>query len=328
MSLLLRLPRELRDQIYSYVVLAEKTRPDLKESFDQLVNPRMSQNDSASRRTFTDGTVLYLPQHDLNTSMSLLQVSRQIHAEVLEVLSRIEASPLTCSLDIIILDEMLLLPTWLSVPSHRTSVDTVKVTFRIAGSFRRKGRHDKDGPYDRFPGLGGFNGGDGGGPYMKYQLYEILNRFIRDGPAGKVRDEEMSKHVTAKCIRINVLTPEEVPKEKFVGPLSGPRVWRRGRDVQGGVLDPHFLADFVWNQLGALLRSEYRDFFQYGKILFEHVDEIVLCKDGAELKRWNVAECLQAVSVEERYISRDQMSAYKQEVWQMRRARGLKVLED
>ncbi|KAF9699533.1 hypothetical protein EKO04_002698 [Ascochyta lentis] len=327
MSTLLQLPRELRDQIYSYVVHVEKERPDLNQTFEQMVDPRMQRSGLAPRASMSNQTVLYLPQDDLNTFLPLLLVNHQMSAEISQSLSRI-ASPLTYSLDIVILDEILLLPTWLSVPVHRASVDTVNVTFRIAGSFKREKRYDKNGPYARFSWYAGFTVGDGGGPAMMYQLYEVLSRFMKNGAVGQVRDSALSNHVTAKCIKIDILTPREVPQEQFVEPLSGHRATLQRRAVQGGVLHPRYLANFVGNLLRALLMGSHHTYFEYGKLLFESVDEIVLFKDGVEFRRWDVAKCLQTITVEERYVSREQMRVYKEETWRMRKARGLKVLGD
>ncbi|KAJ4335330.1 hypothetical protein N0V95_008935 [Ascochyta clinopodiicola] len=327
MSKFLQLPRELRNQIYSHVILAEKKRPDLNQTFDNLVDPRIQREEHARRATMSNQTVLYLPQNDLVTFIPLLLVNHQINAEISQSLSQI-TSPLTYSLDIIILDEILLLPTWLSVPVQRASVDIVNVTFRIAGSFRREKRYTEDGPYARFPSYAGFMIGDLAPPAMMYQLEEIVRHFIKNGAVGQTSDSAFSKNVTVKCVNIDILTPKDVPQEQFVGPLSSVRVAHQDRDVQGGILRPSYLANFIKNSLGALLMEDRYTWFAHGKLLLEHADELVLFKDGIEFKRWDVAKCLQTRTVIERDVSSEEMRVYKDKTWQIRRARGLKVLGD
>lgn len=325
MATLLQLPREIRDRIYRYVVLVENKRQDLDQTFSQFVDPRTQRIELAPRPTMSNLTVLYLLQEHLSTFAPLMLVNHQMNAEISRSLAWI-TSPLAYSLDIIILDEILLLPTWLSVPVHRVSVDVVNVAFRIAGSFNREERYNKDGPYAKFPSFAGFNFGDGGGQAIGYQLYEILDRFVKFGAVGETADSKFSKHVTAKHINIDLLTPEGVPLDKFVEPMSRPNPRRLRRDVQGGVLDPRYLVRFISSQLTCLLTGYGWAWFQYGKLLFEHMNEIVLSRDGVESKRWDIAECLQTLTVDERYVSREGLVAYKDEAWKSRRARGLKVL--
>lgn len=68
------------------------------------------------------------------------------------------------------------------------------------------------------------------------------------------------------------------------------------------------------------------EWFTYGQILYEHLDEFIVCKDGAEVGRWDVAECLRAREVDSPYFSQQQMEEYKDEAWKLRKLRGLKVL--
>jgi len=75
------------------------------------------------------------------------------------------------------------------------------------------------------------------------------------------------------------------------------------------------------------LTNNSYEWFTYGQILYEHLDGLIVCKDGAEVGRWDVAESLKAREVESRYFSQQQMEEYKDKVWKLRKSRGLKVLD-
>ncbi|ORX97496.1 hypothetical protein BCR34DRAFT_577868 [Clohesyomyces aquaticus] len=80
------------------------------------------------------------------SSTPLLLVNRQLHDETL---SNFNVFPDLCSYDlnIIVLDEILLLPTWLRVPALTTRVDTVCATIRISSSFDRNKKWYPRDPY-------------------------------------------------------------------------------------------------------------------------------------------------------------------------------------
>ena len=46
-------------------------------------------------------------------------------------------------------------------------------------------------------------------------------------------------------------------------------------------------------------------------MLDEHLNEIVLCKDGVEMERWDVAECPRTREVDERNFPQKQTRTYK-----------------
>lgn len=326
MASLMSLPRELRDQIGIHVILAESERPDLNQSFDDLINSRVQYKKPSLEAVCK--VVLYLPQDSLKRCLPLLLVNRQLCTETLANLALLAKRP-SYSLDIIVLDEVLLLPTWLSVPVLSTSLDIVDVTFRISGSYDARKEFDPEmnrkGLYTRWSHYKGFRGGDGGPPAMSWQVYAILERFIKVGPASEVEDDEMHKHITAKCIRIDFQTPAGVPKDKFVKPLSGHGVFGSRKEKRGGVLDPGYLAEYVAGDLGRMLNTSGDTWFSCGQILYEHLDELVLYRDGTEFQRWDVAE--QLGSLKDYPKSPGSVRDYKAYAWQARRARGLKCLE-
>lgn len=169
--------------------------------------------------------------------------------------------------------------------------------------------------------------GDGAGPAMGWQIYGILERFIKIGPVGKLdgEGEFEHRHMTIKTIDINVETPPGVDTWAFGPPQSG--FLRNGTATT--VLDPLHLARFVATNMSGLVSGGNVEWFNYGKILFEHVNFIVFRLDGAEWSKIDVAERLRDVGgFEEKYLTEEKLKEYKVATWAKRKERGLKVLED
>ncbi|KAF3045968.1 hypothetical protein E8E12_009341 [Didymella heteroderae] len=325
MPSLLDIPRELRDQVCFYVLLSSSATaqpgasqtPDTNSSFEKLTGSRSIYENPRLRAW--SRVVLYDPANSRIMPPSLLLVNKQLHYETLSNLELIAKHP-NCSMDLIMVDEVVLLPTWTHVPyRHATKFDTVDVTFRISGAYDKKKKY----PFDSYKG---FRIGDGAGPAMGWQIYAVLERFIRAGTNAEMRTPDAHLHVTARTIRVDVQTPPGVDPRRFTRrPRSG--YGRRMQNNGADVLDPEFLASYVKGQVGGLLRSASHEWFTYGQILYEHLDEVIVCKDGTEIGRWDVAECLDARQVESKYFSREEMEEYKRKAWELRRSRGLKMLD-
>ncbi|KAF2826847.1 hypothetical protein CC86DRAFT_369984 [Ophiobolus disseminans] len=330
MATLLTVPRELRDQILGYVIEShQNTAPELDQTFEEMTQPRKILENP--RLGSWCKVVLSLPDNPIVNTTSLLLTNHQLHTETLENIDLLHAREY--DLDIVILDEVIPLPTWTRVPLLTSSVDKVNVTIRIAGCYdNRKGRlreHDgKSNPglyttkYDDYIG---FRCGCGAGPAMGWQIYSILERFIKAGPRGEVKTEDEHRHVTAKTIDINIVTPPDVDPASFEVPRSASP--HRTQDAETTVLDPRYLAQFVSHDIFGLLAGGDVEWFQYGKILYEHVDRVVVRLDGQDFREYDVAKRLRAVgNLDERYVSQDALKEYKTVTWAKRRERGLQVL--
>ena len=162
---------------------------------------------------------------------------------------------------------------------------------------------------------------------MGWQIYSILERFIKAGPTGGTSEEDQHRHITVKMIDINIETPPDVDPSLFGRPRA--TGYRSSRDSDTSILDPKMLTSFIANDMGGLLRGGDHEWFWYGTILYEHVDTIVIKHDGEEFRRYDVAEKLKAVAgFREHHISTERLAEYKKATWEKRRERGLKVLED
>jgi hypothetical protein len=329
MPSLLSIPRELRDQILGYIILAREEAPALDQSFAELTRYRTNLHNPKLRSWCT--VVPYRKEDAPANATNLLLVNRQIHAETLENVKLLDAR--VYDLDVIILNEIVPVPTWTHVPLLTTSLDKINVAFRISGRFdptrslndgRLEGSEGWYKPRGRYKG---FRGGDGAGPAMGWQIYAILERFIKAGTRGEMDDEKEHNRMTVKTIDINIETPPDVDPSLF----AGPSCYRRRHsddDLETSVLDPEYLVDFINRDISALMHGDH-EWFQYGKILFEHVDTVVVRRNGVEMHKYDVAESLGAAGgFKEKYISEEMLKEYKTATWEKRRERGLKVLGD
>jgi len=330
MSTLQSVPRELRDHVLHHVILAQQNdAPSLDQSFNDLIQDREIL--LSPRLGAWCKTVLYQPTNVVANASSLLLVNHQIRRETQENIKRLGARQY--DLDVIILDEILPLPTWLRIPVLTNSLDAVNVTFRIAGKFDRKKQRNDDGsetPYRKYGSYRGFGIGNGAGPAMGWQIYGILERFIKAGPVGKLEDNKIHthRHMTVKTIDINVETPQDVDPSASGNPISA-SLMSSLRDDADTVLSPEYLARFVAQNMNGLLAGGDREWFAYGKVLYEYVDFIVIRHDGVEIKRLDVAERLRGVGgFQEKYVSEKELQDYKAATWAKRKIRGLRVLSD
>jgi hypothetical protein len=204
MSTLTSIPRELRDHILGYVIQTNTNdAPDINQTFEDLVQDRKVFTNPSLNSWCT--TVLYQPETTIANTTSILFTNRQLRNDTLENIKRLNANG--CELDVIILDEILPLVTRTHVPIFATSYDKVNVTYRISGVYddqKEVGWIEEgtrvDGPYTKYGLYKRFRGGNGAGPAIGWQLYSILERFIKAGPTGEGSDRHAHSHITVKTI--------------------------------------------------------------------------------------------------------------------------------
>lgn len=358
------LPRELRDQISSYVIHAERQPIPLDKPFDELIAGRTVYRSQCLGAW--NKTVFSIEEDEVGNASPLLRINQQYRAETLENIRTFSKST-EYKIDIIILDEIVPLPTWTYVPFLTTRLDKVTATFRISGSYirdlvrrsrKRKVKIDEDiqseeeparqGEQDRSPADNelrkrwkGFRIGNGAGPAMGWQIYSILERFLELGPQSDAQHQRAThdkrkdhKHypMAIKTLEINIETPSGIDPARFSPPAGRRR--ELDTDFVDTVLDPQYLFRFVRGDILTLLRGQSHEWFHYGKVLFEHVDYVVFKLDGEfDEQQWgrvcDVAKELKAAGgFQERYFSQDQLREYKEEAWRIRKERGLRGLED
>ncbi|KAF2204301.1 hypothetical protein GQ43DRAFT_438029 [Delitschia confertaspora ATCC 74209] len=319
------LPPEIRDQICEHVILSPLNSPPPLTDPDQLPNGRQSYQHPQLNSWLTRDEALYLPTPFTTTSTPLLLLSRQLHAGTTATLKRLQARAHSYDLDIVLVDEKLLLPTWIRVPALTTSVSTVRVNFRIAGMFTETNGLQKKMPRYR---LSNFAAGCGGGPTMSWQLYSILERFFMVGPTGEGSDGMKDRNVVIESLRVNVETPPNVAPEAFGPPI---RKRKREESAEKGaspqdlhILDPAYLTSFIKSNLEMLLRMSYHT-AEYGCILYEHLDELVLTRDAVEEVRWDIAEMFRDLTFIDAFRrDREIFDDWKKRTSEKRKVRGLR----
>jgi hypothetical protein len=342
MATLTSIPRELRDQILADVIQShQNTRPALDQTFEQLIQNREILKTPTLQSWCT--TVLNTPESVTPNATGLLLVNHQLRTETLETIERLNARII--DLDVIILDEILPLPTWLHVPTSSTTLDKMTATLRISGCYdERKDKPYKSSDYDpsicvyaKYGYYKGFRGGCGAGPAMDWQTYSILERFIKAGPVGQVDEEHTHRHMSIKSLVINVETPPDVDETR----LGEPRSMNYADPDDGELtrLDPTYLVSAINLKMDWLLRGGSFEWFSYGQILYEHVDTIKIQRDGKEVDVFDVAQRLRDVGGFEE-ITRDWqqeawnkicplgLEEWKRVTWEEREKRGLKVFGD
>jgi hypothetical protein len=319
MPSLLTIPRELRDKICAYAILADINEPPkLTTSFDDLLSGRINLENPRLRAWGGNCTVKYHSDNVVPSVVPLLLVCHQLNAETISNL-RIIPDTNSYDLDIILLDEIFL-PTWLRVPVLTTRVDKVNVTFRIAGIYAGREKYDSYGFYV---------GSNGSGPAMSWNIYSILERFFRVGPTGKRQEEEEHKQVTIRTLDINVEIPDNADRSHFNAPQTGNN--GRHRDNESAiepVLDPTYLAQFIMTNIRWMIfMGDSAE--GYGKIFHEHLDEVIVRKGGEEMARWDIAGVFKDLTAKDWYRhERETIEQWKARTAEKRRERGLRVLEE
>lgn len=194
---LLRLPRELRDEVYYYIFSDRKAPPN-------------GPNDVGSR--VSEGTLRFEDEHNRCPwfSTSLSRTCRQLRCETRDYISRHRtlSTDLKAELDLMF-NHFTSYPTWLYVPPDitREAPHDLKVNIRIFSvyTFER---------YDRIANSDGWNLGEMSAPFLDLLL--LLKRFVRFGPffnkpwhthdSNTIEDNIASNNVVTHFYRIHTLS--------------------------------------------------------------------------------------------------------------------------
>ncbi|KAF2647955.1 hypothetical protein K491DRAFT_271216 [Lophiostoma macrostomum CBS 122681] len=286
-ALLLKFPRELRNEIIDLVIAAPKAwnHDDIEAERQTRCHPihTMSGEEWYS----------HPPSYRLNLSsyqpnaLGLLLANHQLHSETTQRLTSKGSSPL--SLEVAVVDETELWPTWTYIPCPSTrQVDRVDVTFHILGLLHRSNNRGS-----------GFRQGCGGPPLISWGFMDILDRFLKLGPAGPLAafeeyEDPIDLEYSVKVISMNFVTPTELPKGAHYIPPGIPIDRYRWRHYippedsdfadKDWVMTGRHLAEFVAEVLDRLMN--YMETF--GSLLATRVGEVRMSVDGEPWRTWNV----------------------------------------
>jgi hypothetical protein len=149
-----------------------------------------------------------------------------------------------------------------------------------------------------------------------WDFYSVLERFTHVGPLGERNTEAENQHFTIKRININVKTPSLDLVQLGLTHMADQA--KTAMSFSSG----YFLVSLNWTVRQQLIGNwEYRR----SMVLLEHVDDIMLYRDGDEEYYWDVATWLAEYS---EYEVTEWRAEGKKEAWRVRRDRGLKVPEN
>ncbi|KAK1145523.1 hypothetical protein N8T08_004081 [Aspergillus melleus] len=262
MSTFLNLPYELRGRILEHALLAPYSPPANPWTGADKRRPLQDIKYTAwqhgRRYTLYDTS---LDQRLATPCQTLLLINRQIRDETKDILRRLK-NP-SYQLDVMVVNEWELWPTWLSVPVVRTHVDEVNVNFRIFGHciVYENWRHTT---------------GDGGHNGLEWCFYALLERFAVHGPLTEpgLSDQRAPKfYITTLTLNI-----ESAADEKGSLPPSDSRWEEYMRDRAKShwpipqpdsvyfPLLPEWLGKYLYREVDHLIGRSYQPGW-YGAIL-------------------------------------------------------------
>ncbi|KAI2624616.1 hypothetical protein GGS26DRAFT_205327 [Hypomontagnella submonticulosa] len=291
--MLLSLPQELRDQIFTLVCIAARKLPD--PSTCRIEHRRTCEGYGFSRAPTARDRVWFERRAIENPMLSLLLVNHQVHRETQDVLRRISDPP-NYAIDIMFLNDGTLWPTWLSVPKLQRNLGNVYAQFRVfhtPGHLQARNADDLYGSEDPGP------------PPIVWLFYHLLSGFLRNGPLALDRDKD-DGGFTVQNLILDFLPASEkgiLPFASFiqyfkeVDDVAAPNPLEidPGRGGDESLLAAEYLAHFIRALLLRLLNLK-PSAMKYGRILYENVGDIEIRINGQFKWRLGIPEMLSKLS--------------------------------
>ncbi|KAA8646555.1 hypothetical protein EYZ11_008246 [Aspergillus tanneri] len=331
---LLDLPSELLDYIIEIVLTY---RGQLPRTTDNLLSHGVREAWSRGAGTcrswaYGPNNVKYSNKQEegyiswTSTPLTLLLVNRKI-AELTKW--RLQ-KPGHYALDVVMVDEMHLWPTWKLLSPPCLHVDRLTATFRIEGiSPTMEGRRFR------------FCHSDGAPPRITWCFYYLLERFLECGPLVEHRRPDSQKPIPQR-FTINQLTLDFLTPRGRIAPSSIEYSnWLEGRDnsdpstayrwpyntVETLMIRPEWLASMISNYIGYLLGMD-RHMMYHGKMLYERIGSITICQDGSLMRVFPIDRRLKdldfgTVSDSDRLAA---FRGWKERTYKIRESAGLPVI--
>ncbi|KAL8687931.1 MAG: hypothetical protein Q9218_006034 [Villophora microphyllina] len=262
----LLLARELRDKIYDDLLLSSKSPPSSSEDKTRW---NMPSEDDMEVMEYHNRSVY--PTEVLKLDTAALQLScRQVHREVCAAVARLERlKRLSYTLDIMMVDETMIYPTWVSFPVLLRYIPRLDVDVRLLGDVAGK--------------RSGWTPGDGGPPLMVWGLFCLLERFLTRGPDFLSSVKQVTKPKVGELV-VNVVSPSPPPPNGFI--VEDTRFYRSfRRGERKGLIHPETVLFFMINHMQYLLaRSRYTE--RYATVVFQRIERITFSLDGDKKVSW------------------------------------------
>ncbi|RDW74856.1 hypothetical protein BP6252_05998 [Coleophoma cylindrospora] len=310
---LMTIPREVRNRILEEVLLQPTIALPNLDTVENLLKERIELPPQGLTAWSTKDAKF---PHSPCRIHPIFLVNQQLNEEASATANLL---PSNYVLDVILYQEVYLLPTWIVMPKLIQSADILTCNFRIAGSC--------GGPVQHYSGFGG---GDGAGP-ISWIIYSLFERLIYYGPWWKATGkEDEQKRFIIRQLEVNIMTPPGIQPESFGPPQSSGNP-HRGKNKTAMVLSPMYLFDFIRQYIWILLNMQ-NNWANYGHLLYENVGRIVFKLDGEVKSDVDVAEVLHKLNntcPDDASLSRRQLAEafqdWKPRVMAKRKSLGLSV---
>ncbi|OKL63123.1 hypothetical protein UA08_01251 [Talaromyces atroroseus] len=290
MPSLLNIPPELRECIIQHVLCSHQMPPETPSN--------------ANRVDFEDMDIIWRESpygiyheqrgtHSPSNCISLLLTNRQLSAETRSVINRMRSTT-TYVLDISVLNELELFPTWVSVPHITNRVSKLYVDVRFFGHILS----EKVARYQ-------YNDEDVLGYHWSF--YGLLARFLRYGPVDEKKKMSGRQNSSSKkpttfhdydvTVNLLVLNFKSAETELSFPPDTVTyQTWRshhftpiESRDISPASIDlekyttrPEWFSTFLFHEIKSFLSMSYLGSF-YGRILYERIGAIrILVNENLE----------------------------------------------
>jgi hypothetical protein len=187
MSQFLTMPRELRDKILLLVLYACRPTPATLEEVEEQQRKTLHGNGSdesiyygsSSFYTLTDAAYYAL------NGPPLLLCNKQLYQETKAVIDR---HGLNYELDIKIVNDQYIAPTWKSIPFHAERLNQVNVVFQSIGICKSPAQ-----------------------PTVSIvPFYDLLRQFLCKGPVGLQRLHSKPKTMTVDRLELDCIDPDQL----------------------------------------------------------------------------------------------------------------------
>ncbi|KAL3474439.1 hypothetical protein BJX99DRAFT_248236 [Aspergillus californicus] len=211
--------------------------------------------------------------HSPSNCLSLLLTCLQLSAETQHVSDHLASNDY--HLEIALLTDTELFPTWLCVPKLMTQLSTLHVDLRLFGHIIA------DDDVRLQVGCGGHLG-------FHWSFYALLERFLTYGPVDEKKYDKKphpeysilrnnptfsDRNITIRTLVLDISSAEQ--NLPFPGPESTPR--------------PEWIAAYMEGEIEALIGLHY-DWAKYAKILYQRIGKIRMLVDGGFFREWNLVE--------------------------------------
>ncbi|MCJ1431505.1 hypothetical protein MMC27_000858 [Xylographa pallens] len=285
MPSLLDIPPELRFQIIGLVLCNSRTPPQ---------DPATASHNRIQLHDIEYASWNHGPEHTLYemngctpNSLSLLLTNRQLWAETQSALQAFSAKQ-SYSLDVMLVNEQELWPTWVSVPALWTRLDSVIASFRICNTKDSQGRSQ-------------VVLGNGGPSPIVWCFYSLMERFLTYGPVGQRRLGCQDRNITVKSITLDIVSSPDVKAAMTEwGPNYSDWYLNPITNVEGAdwalsiIMQTEWFVEYLHEFITPLLRMSYHT-ARYAMILYERIGTIRLCADGELMKEYDLGKMLAAL---------------------------------